>query len=240
MHRRLVATLCLLLPAAGGAQGASETARAFLNAHSTSQWADMARFVDSSSMAVVRAEAVRMLRGLDAVQNSQSSGNDTGATAGFRRMLEGMKSLTGDNMLAMYFANVRTEQEMNALSDRELMARWFEAKSPAYLRQMSAGTMRAMLGSLQPEAREAAEAAMASSMPTMPTWDVVGEVREPGAASHVIYRVAGKTPLSTTSVLTFRPEKDGKWYLTFSGTDDQLASMAGMTLRAMMPSLSGR
>jgi hypothetical protein len=233
--------LCLLLPAAAGAQGASEAARAFLSAHSRSQWAEMARLVDSASLAAVRAEAIRTLRTMEKIQNFQTPGTpDTGAAAGLRRMLEGVNSMSGGNLLAMTFANVRTEQEMNALSDREHMARWFEAKGAEYLRRIGMGTMEAMLGSLPAEARSAAEAAMASTVLSMPQWDVVGEFREPDGAGHVVFRVAGKTPPGATGVLTFRPAQDGKWYLTFTSTDDQLAAFAGMALRTMMPTLPGR
>ena len=239
MRRRLVAMLCVLLPAAAEAQGASEAARAFLGAHSSSRWAEMARLVDSASLAVVRAEAVRTLRSMEIVQSMQPPATDTGAAAGFRRMLEGMKSMTGNNLLAMTFANVSSEQEMNALSDRELMARWFEAKGPEYLRRR--GMMGAMLASfsLSEEARSAAEAEMASAV-VMPKWEVVGEFREPDGSGHAIFRAAGKTPPASTGVLTFRPAQDGKWYLTFSGTDDQLSVFAGMALRSMFPTSPGR
>ncbi len=241
MRRRLVAMLCLLLPAAAGAQGASETARAFLGAHSSSQWAEMARLVDSASLAVVRAEAIRTLRMMETIQSYRPPAPDTGAAAGVRRMLESVKSMTGGNVLAMTFANVNTEQEMNALSDRELMARWFEARGPEYLRRrIGMGTMEAMLGSLSAEARSAVHEAMASTVVSMPKWDVVGEFREPDGAGHVIFRVAGNTPPAGTGVLTFRPAQDGKWYLTFERTDDQLAAFAGMVLRAMIPTPPGR
>jgi len=236
MRRTLVAMLYLLLPAVAGAQGASEAARAFLSAHSGSKWADMARLVDSASLAVVRAEGVRTLRIMERVQDFRPPA-DTGAAAGLQRMLEGAKSMIGGNMLAMTFANVKTEQEMNALSDRELMARWFEAKSPEYLRQIGMGAMASMLGSLSAEARAAAEAAMPAV--NMPHWDVVGEFREPDGAAHVIFRLAGKTPPASTGVLTFRPAQDGKWYLTFANTDDQLAPFAAMVLRTLTPTPPG-
>ena len=97
--------------------------------------------------------------------------------------------------------------------------------------------MASMLGSLSAEARAAAEAAMPAV--SMPHWDVVGEFREPDGAAHVIFRLAGKTPPASTGVLTFRPAQDGKWYLTFANTDDQLAPFAGMVLRTMMPTPPG-
>jgi hypothetical protein len=232
--------LFVLLPAAAGAQGASEAARAFLGAHSSSQWADMARLVDSASLAVVRAEAIRTLRMMETVQSYQSTMPDTGAAAGLRRMLEGARSMMGTNMLEMTLANVRTEQEMNALSDLELMARWFEARSPEYLRRRGMGLMESMLGSIPAEARSAAQEAMASTVMPMPQWEVVGEFREPDRTSHVIFRIAGKTPRAGTGVLTFRPAQDGKWYLTFGHTDDQLAPIAAMVLRTMIPTVPGR
>ena len=228
--------LCLLAPAAAGAQGASEAARSFLRAHSSSQWAEMARLVDSASLAVVRAEAIRTLRMMEKVQNFRPP-TDTGAAAGLQRMFEGAKSLIGGNMLAVTFANVRTEQEMNALSDGELMARWFEAKSPDYMRRIGMGALQSMFGSISAEARAAAEAAMPAL--SMPQWDVVGEFREPDGAGHVIFRLAGKTPPSSTGVLTFRPAKDGKWYLTFANTEDQLAAFAGMVMRTMIATPPG-
>ena len=233
--------LCFLLPAAAGAQGASEAARAFLGAHSSSRWAEMARLVDSSSLAVVRAEAIRMLRIMETLQRDQQPATpDTGAAAGFQRMVQGLKSMSGRNILAMNFANVNTEQEMKALSDLELMSRWFEAKSPEFLRRIGMGTMEAMLGSLSAEARAALEAAMASDVVSMPQWDVVGEFREPEGAGHVVFRLAGKTPPASTGVLTFRPTQDGKWFLTFARTDDQLAAFAGMALRTITPTVPGR
>ena len=237
MRRSLVAMLCLLLPAAAGAQGASEAARAFLGAHTSGQWAEMARLVDSASLAVVRAEAIRTLRLMETVQNYRAPA-DTGAGAGLQRMFEGAKSLIGGNMLAVSFANVRTEQEVNALSDRELMARWFEAKGPDYVRRMGMGVVESMLGSIPAESRAAAEAAMAAAT-SMPQWDVVGEFRESDGAGHVVFRLAGKTPPASTGVLTFRPAQDGKWYLTFATTEDQLAAFAGMALRTMVPTPPG-
>jgi hypothetical protein len=237
MRRTLVATLFVLLPAAVGAQGASEAARAFLGAHSSNQWAEMARLVDSASLAVVRAEGIRTLRIMETVQNYQPTVPDTGAAAGLRRMLEGARSMMGTNMLEMTFANVRTEQEMNALSDLELMARWFEAKSPEYLRRRGMGMMESMLPA---EARAAAQDAMASTVVSMPQWEVVGEFREPDSAAHVIFRIAGKTPRASTGVLTFRRAQGGKWCLTFGNTDDQLAPLAAMVLRTMMPTVPGR
>jgi len=236
MRRTLVAMLCLLAPATAGAQGASEAARAFLGAHTSGQWADMARLVDSASLVVVRAEATRTLRLMETVQNYRAPA-DTGAAAGLQRMFEGAKSLIGGNMLAVTFANVRTEQEVNALSDRELMARWFEAKGPDYMRRMGMGVMESMLGSIPAEVRSAAAAAMPA--PSIPKWDVVGEFRESDGAGHVVFRIAGKTPPAGTGVLTFRPARDGKWYLTFASTDDQLAAFAGMALRTMMPTPPG-
>jgi hypothetical protein len=236
MRRSLVAMLCLLAPAGVGAQGASEAARAFLGAHTSGQWADMARLVDSAALVVVRAEAIRTLRMMEKVQNFRPPA-DTGAAAGLQRMFEGAKSLIGGNMLAVTFANVRTEQDVNALSDLELMARWFEAKGPDYMRQIGMGALESMLGSISAEARSAAEAAMPT--PSIPRWDVVGEFRESDGASHVVFRLAGKTPPASTGVLTFRPAQDGKWYLTFARTDDQLAAFAGMALRTMMPSPPG-
>jgi len=199
----------------------------------------MARLVDSASLAAVRVEAVRTLRTMETVQSLQPPAADTGAATGFRRMLEGVTSMTGVNLLAMTFANVRTEQEMNALSDRELMARWFEAKSPEYLRRKGTGMAEAMLGMIPAEKRAAAEAAMATAVISMPRWEVIGEFREPDGASHVVFRAAGKAPLAGTGVLTFRQAKDAKWYLTFVHTDDQLAPFAGMVLRAMMPTPPG-
>ena len=237
MRRTLVAMLCLLAPATAGAQGASEAARAFLGAHTSGQWAEMARLVDSASLVVVRAEATRTLRLMETVQNYRAPA-DTGAAAGLQRMFEGAKSLIGGNMLAVIFANVRTEQEVNALSDRELMARWFEAKGPDYMRRMGMGVVESMLGSIPVEKRAAAEAAMAAAM-SMPQWDVVGEFREGDGAGHVVFRIAGKTPPAGTGVLTFRPARDGKWYLTFATTEDQLAAFAGMVMRTMIPTPPG-
>ena len=237
MRRALAAMLFVLPTAAAGAQDASEAARAFLGAHSRSQWVEMARLVDSASLAVVRAEAIRLLRTMQALPSYQPSASDTGAATGFRRMVEGVMSMTG-SMLEMSFANVRTEQEMNALSDLELMARWFEAKSPEYLRK---GMGRELMAAIMPaETRSAAQEAMTSAVLQMPQWDVVGEFREPDGAAHVIFRVAGKTPRASTGVLTFRQAQDRNWYLTFGNTEDQLAPFAAMVLRTMMPTLPGR
>jgi len=238
MRRTLVAMLLVLPPAAAGAQGASEAARAFLRAHSSSQWAEMARLVDSASQAVVRAEATRTLRTMAALPRYQPPASDTGAATGFRRVVEGAMSMTG-SMLEMTFANVRTEQEMNALSNLELMARWFEAKSPEYL--LRSGMVRdMMLAFMSADSLSVAKAAMTSAVPALPQWEVVGEFRERDGAAHVIYRVAGKTPRAGTGVLTFRRARDRKWYLTFENTDDQLAPFAAMVPRAMMGAVPGR
>jgi hypothetical protein len=74
---------------------------------------------------------------------------------------------------------------------------------------------------------------MASIKPV--AWEVVGEVVEREGLVHVLYRALGTNP-GATSVLTFRIAADGKWYLPFSRTDDQLTVLTGSAMRSMLPS----
>jgi hypothetical protein len=231
---KTIRILALLLPATAGAQAASAAARQFLDAYTMGQWAAMASLVDSASLPVVRAEAVRFMENMRKSQEVRSRMSaDTGATAGLLRMMDGLQTVVGPNMLRMMFARVESEADLQALSDRELMSRWFEAKSPAYLFRIGATTMSAMFGSkISPEARALAEAEMASIKPV--AWEVVGEVVEREGLAHVLYRSMGTSP-GATSALTFRIAADGKWYLPFSRTDDQLTVLTGAVLRSMLP-----
>ena len=233
MFKRLLGISLLVFPMAVRGQGGPAAARSFLAAHSRGDWAAMAAQVDSPSLAVVRAEATRLVESISQARGfSNRMRADSARAPAMLQMMQGLESTLGPNLIAVTFARVDSAPDLAVLSDRELMSRWFEAKSPANMMRMG----RAMVGGIvPPEAIGAMDSAMAAMAAKPIPWEVVGELTDQAGQSHVIYRAGGETP-GATSVLTFKRTPRGTWLLSFSRTDDQLATFASYTMRALMPS----
>ena len=144
------------------------------------------------------------------------------------KALEGLQAMLGGpgSMLRFTFARVTDAAELQAISDRELMGRWFEAKSAGYLAGLTTdGMLKGMLDKLPPSAGNEMRAMLDKIESTKLNWEIVGEIAEGDGVSHVVYRVAGMTPQAPTGILTFRAS-GRRWYIRFASPNEQLGHMA--------------
>ena len=224
----------LAAPLAG--QSAAATAKTFFKANTDRQWLAMADLVDSSSQRAMRADADRTAQLFAKMASPAARAmTDSMGAPGFGRMMEGIGSRFGDgSMLRLYYARVTDAAELALLSDREILARWFEAKSPGYLMSIGSGmVIKGMMEKLTPEAGTAMQAGLDSAQAMNIDWDVVGEVAEGESVAHVTYRVAGLAPAAATGVLTFHRVLGGRWRVHFASPNDQLAYMSKLSLDAL-------
>lgn len=234
----LLVTVLVVVPLRGvSAQGASDAARQFLDAHARSEWTVMASWVDSASLSRNREAAMR-------VANTSAMMSSPGVRAMIdssqNEFLRTIGSMTGamgpDAMLRLNYARVTTVDEIRAMSDQELMARWFEAKSPEHLIRMTAeGPMASLIrqAGVEPQAMSAA---MSSSLDAVRVkrWDLVGEVVESADVAHVVFR-NGDREGNPTAVLTFRKGSDGMWRIHFVSPEDQLLALSSSLMAGRRP-----
>lgn len=232
---RSVVAILSLVPAALSAQGAAAAAKAFFGAQSDKNWLGMADLVDSSSLRAVRDQAMKISATFATMAKPETKAIlDSLGVSNMSRAVEGIQGMFGGTpLLAMSFARVKDGAEFAAMTDREIMARWFEAKSPGYLTTvMSGGMFKGMLENFPGGAAAEVKSAMAGIVSTPINWDVVGEIADGPGVSHVIYRAGGGSPAQPTSVLTFHMS-GGQWRVWFMSPDDQLADLAQHALRAV-------
>jgi hypothetical protein len=224
-----VIALLILAPSLVGAQTASAAAKAFLQAHTEGKWDVMAELIDSTSIRSVRVVAQRLLTQMAMIESSPS--RDAADSTGLGSLLQGVRSMMGNfNVLQMTFARVMNDAQVNTLSDRELMARWLEAKSPGYSAELTARMMQSMMRSMPPGSEDEVNAALEAMGSKTVAWEVVGEVLEGDTLAHVTYRVAGRTTPAPTGVLTFA-RTGGRWLVHFASPDDQLTTMSTLATR---------
>ena len=134
----------------------------------------------------------------------------------------------------MMFARVKDPAELTSMTDTELMARWFEAKSPGYLTDLGAGMgMQQMMANVSPEAAASMQEGLDKVKAINVKWDVIGELAEGPGVAHVLYRVAGLSPRGPTATLTFQSGADKRWRIHFTSPDGQLAQMASLAVAAL-------
>ena len=224
-----------LVPAAARCQSASATARAFFQAHTDHQWQAMADFVDSASLRAMREVADKMVASFATMAKPEvRAAMDSAGVGAMANMMSSLQSMMGPgSMLRFMFAHVTDAAELQAMPDRDLMARWFEAKSPGYTMGLASNDMlKGMIDRMPAAEGSGMRAAMDVAGATPLPWEVVGEIPEGRGVSHVVYRVAGQTPQGATGILTFRAT-GGRWYIHFTNPDDQLGHMAALALSAM-------
>jgi hypothetical protein len=237
--RRAVA-LAIVLAAVSqsmNAQAASAVARAFLQANTDRRWDAMADLVDAASLRALRTIAETRASTFSTADRPETRASlDSMGMTNLTRGMDGMRGMLGGaSLLSFMFAGVNDAEQVRALSDHDLMARWFEAKSPGYLARLtSESLMKGMLDRLPPDRAAEVRAGFDSLQSRRIAWEVVGEVREGPGVAHVTYRAAGRTPPSATAVLTLQAS-GSKWYVHFTDPDDQLAQMATFATRAMRP-----
>src|SRR3990170_4439372 len=216
MRRVIRAFLAILLvaPAALRGQSASSTAKAFFQAQTDKRWQAMADFVDSASLKALRGIADRMTLTMSTLSSPEGRARmDSAGVSDMAKALEGLQAMLGGpgSMLRFTFARVTDAAELQAISDRELMGRWFEARSAGYLAGLTTdGMLKGMLDKIES---------------TKLNWEIVGEIAEGDGVSHVVYRVAGMTPQAPTGILTFRAS-GRRWYIRFASPNEQLGHMA--------------
>ncbi len=237
MSRFVRAIIALSLGAsAAQAQSATASAQAFFQAQSSKQWMVMATLVDSSSMHAVRAAGETMIQQMSFATSPEAKAMmDSMGAPGASKMIEGLRSMMGPgSIVRMMFARVQDPAELTQMTDTELMARWFEAKSPGYLTQMGGGLgMSQMLANAPPEAVAAMQEGFDKVAGTITKWDVIGELPEGPTVAHVMYRVAGQSPRGATAVLTFERGADKRWRIHFTSPDEQMAQMNALAMAAM-------
>lgn len=236
--RALVAA-ALLAPSVATGQSASAAAKAFLQAQTDKQWLTMADLVDTSSLRALRASADRSARTYaTAMRPETRSAMDSMGMGGIGKTMEGVQSMFGPgSMLRIEYARVQDAAEIQAMSDRELMARWFEAKSFAYMMNiMMGGMLKPMLDKMPAGANSEMQAEFAKLDSAKTRWEIVGEVNESANVAHVVYRVAGTTPSSPAATLTFQ-RTGGRWLLHFDSPEGQLTQMAQLGMAAMKPKM---
>ena len=234
-----LAVLVLLAVSPLSAQTASARARAFFQAHTDTQWVAMADFVDSASLHAMRGVADTLVGRAELTSNPDflRATADSAGLGGLGQMLSGFQSMFGASLLGTTFARVSSADELRAMSDRELMARWFEAKSFSYATSMVMGTMfKGLMDNLPGAAATDLQAALSGVTSTPIAWQVIGEIAEGDSVSHVAYRVAGQTPTGPIGVLSFK-KSAGKWYIHFTDPDDQLAQMSALAMSAIQARL---
>lgn len=225
------ALLLLLVVSKSAAQTPLQAAKDFLQAHTDQQWSTMASFVDSASLRALRATADRMAAML-AVASSPAAraAADSMRAPELARAMEGIQSMFGGaSMLQLMFARVPDTVALKALSDRELMARWFEAKSIGYVSEIASASMSQRMSERAGRSvQRAYDRLGALRLP----WEVIGSAVEGDSIAHVVYRLAGRNPPAATGVLTFR-STNGRWLIRFTNPDDQLAALNALVLRAV-------
>jgi hypothetical protein len=229
----LLALLAVASPALS-AQTASATANGFLQAQSGSQWQAMAEFVDSSSLHVLRGVSDKLAASLAAAQRPEvRAAMDSMGGSAMGQAIGGLQAMFGGSMLQTIFAHVTSADSLRAMSDRELMARWFEAKSFAYATELMMSTMfKGLMDKLPAGASAEMQTEMDKVRSQTTAWQVIGEILEGDTVAHVAYRIAGQTPEGASGVLTLR-KSSGTWYVHFTDPDDQLAAMATLGMKAM-------
>ena len=237
MPRTLRAFLMVLVlaPAAARGQSASVAARTFFQAHTDRQWLAMADCVDTSSLKAVRRVADRMISAFSTVAKPEARAKlDSAGATGVLSLMDGIQSIMGPgSMLRFEFARVKDAAELQALSDRELLGRWFEAKSVGYaIGLVSGGMMKAMLDRMPAPAGAELKSALDQAGASPIRWEVVGEIAEGDSVAHVAYRAAGLTPQASTGILTFHSSR-GRWYIRFTDPVEQLGHMSALAITAM-------
>jgi hypothetical protein len=235
MKRIVVAfAIALLIPVVTQAQGASAMAREFFSAHSKQDWPAVTNLVDTTAFAMAREKANELIEQIDE-RTGQMNQGDPSRMAALRPMMDRLM-LT---MIGATFARVKNVDELKQLSDRDMMSRWLEAKSARYqvsnmgnllgglagLGGLLGGTTGAMPGNAQATLDSASAMVAAITI----EWQVVGEVAEGNALTHVAYRPAGLTPTASTGVLSFKLI-GGRWRVAVSSLEDedQLGVFAGL------------
>jgi hypothetical protein len=231
MRTIIAAIFCstLLVHSEVSAQSASVAARQFFQAYTDKQWFMMAGVVDSTSLVALRGMGETMVRNFAAA--SRPAAKAAMDSTGMAKTMEGLQAMFGGgSMLRLMFANVTDEAQFKALSDRELMARWFEAKSLAYLTTVMAGGMLGGMMDKVPGSAVEIRSEMDRMAQQRQAWQVVGEIMEGDSIAHVTYRVVGEEA-SAAGVLTFKASR-GVWKIHFTSPDDQLVPMTQLAMRA--------
>ena len=231
---RAFLTICLFTPAAVRGQSASSTAKAFFQAQTDKQWLEMADFVDSSSLRALRGIADKQIQGLSAMAKPEMRAKmDSMGAIGMAKTMDGLQAMLGQgSMLRFTFARVTDTTELQAMSDRELMGRWFEAKSLGYLLGLSGGMLKGLIATMPPPAGDVMQSTLDTFGSMKMKWEVVGEIAEGDSVAHVAFRIAGLTPPAPTGILTFRAS-GARWYIRFRNPDDQLGHLAALVMAAM-------
>lgn len=227
---RMCFAVLVLVPAVVRGQSATASAKAFFQAHGDKQWMAMADLVDSASLRVIRIVANQLTTTLATASSPRVRATmDSAGASGMVAAMDGLRSLLGGSLLQFSFAHVANADELLALSNRELMSRWFEAKSFAYLGSLMSGTLlKPMMGKLADSANAGIQSAFDAMQNVVIGWEVIGEIAEGDTLRHVAYRVAGSTPRGAAGVLTFVRRPGARWLVTFTNPDDQLGHMAAL------------
>jgi len=175
----------------------------------------------------LRGVADNLVASFSLLDPAKARKDSTGADpmAGMRQSLQG---LLGSNMLSMMFARVENETALRALSNRDLMTRWFEAKSNDYLSEMGAGITNRLV--VNREFQEQAQSGIEKMRSMRFRWEILGEIADGGNTTHIVYRLADDLP-GEAGVLTFQKSGE-RWYIHFVDPNIQLGTMAGFALRA--------
>ena len=230
--RPLVLVLILpFLPADAPAQGAADAARSFLERRARHDWLAMAEFADSAGLMAIRAVANRAIEQMTMLARPEVRQQLESARADAPlRLLDATTSMVGGgSLLRLTFAGVTDTATLRALSDRALVARWFEAKDPSYLTSIM---MNGMLSGIIAQAADGdrLRAEVDSVMRVPVGYEVVGVVEERTTrpTSHVIYRMAVGGP---TGVLSLRQDA-GRWYLASLERAEQMDQLAKLDMAA--------
>src|ERR1017187_1618839 len=196
--------LSLVAPAALCAQSASATAKAFFQAQTAKQWLAMADFVDTTSLRVLRGIADTQVQGMTTMAMPATRARmDSMGASGALKASDAVQAMLGPGSTLRYtFARVTGAAELQAMSDRELMARWFEAKSVASLFGLSGGMMKQMMAMMPQSSSGETQSMLDRAESSSTSWEIVGVISEGDSLAHVAYRVAGITPPAPTAILT--------------------------------------